>query len=194
MPKTYSLLKVEDADADGKTVTDKDSDFHAKQKFRRVQISNTSTSDGIPKLYNFKSKDPKQFEYPFPSEGYFNKMKPERTPPTTISGVPGGGDPGMFYKKPIEDVAEEDIQSLVAEKATKSEEDILLDQLGDTSLSKGEKALMLSEIIGTSGGMEGKTKKALELMKSKSKSDRQLKKDIAKLKYLQKGKERIAGI
>ena len=44
MPKTYSLLKVEDADSEGKTVTDKDSDFHEKQKFRRIQISNTSTS------------------------------------------------------------------------------------------------------------------------------------------------------
>ena len=46
---------------------------------------------------------------------------------------------------------------------------------------------MLSEIIGTAGGMEGKTKKAIELMKAKSKEDRQLKKDITKLKYLQKG-------
>ena len=44
MPKTYSLLKVEDADTDGKTVTDKDADFHEKQKFRRIQISNTSTN------------------------------------------------------------------------------------------------------------------------------------------------------
>ena len=44
MPKTYSLLKVEDADSEGKTVTDKDSDFHEKQKFRRIQVSNTSTS------------------------------------------------------------------------------------------------------------------------------------------------------
>ena len=44
MPKTYSLLKVEDADTEGKTVTDKDADFHEKQKFRRIQISNTSTS------------------------------------------------------------------------------------------------------------------------------------------------------
>ena len=44
MPKTYSLLKVEDADSEGKTVTDKDSDFHEKQKIRRIQISNTSTS------------------------------------------------------------------------------------------------------------------------------------------------------
>ena len=44
MPKTYSLLKVEDADSEGKTVTDKDSDFHEKQKFRRIQISNTSTN------------------------------------------------------------------------------------------------------------------------------------------------------
>ena len=83
--------------------------------------------------------------------------------------------------------------SALAEKATKSEEDILLDQLGDTSLSKGEKALMLSEIIGQKG-WKGKTDKALELMKAKSKEDRQLKKDIAKLKYLQKGKEKIAGI
>jgi len=78
-------------------------------------------------------------------------------------------------------------------KATKSEEDILLEQLGDTSLSKGEKALMLSEIIGQKG-WKGKTDKAIELMKAKTKSDRQLKKDIAKLKYLQKGKERIARI
>ena len=31
-------------------------------------------------------------------------------------------------------------------------------------------------------------------MKAKAKSDRQLKKDVAKLRYLQKGKERIAGI
>ena len=44
MPKTYSLLKVEDADTEGKTVTDKDSDFHEKQKFRRIQVSNTSTN------------------------------------------------------------------------------------------------------------------------------------------------------
>ena len=44
MPKTYSLLKVEDADEEGKTVTDKDADFHEKQKFRRIQVSNTSTS------------------------------------------------------------------------------------------------------------------------------------------------------
>ena len=44
MPKTYSLLKVEDADSEGKTVTGKDSDFHEKQKFRRIQVSNTSTS------------------------------------------------------------------------------------------------------------------------------------------------------
>ena len=44
MPKTYSLLKVEDADTEGKTVTDKDADFHEKQKFRRIQVSNTSTS------------------------------------------------------------------------------------------------------------------------------------------------------
>jgi len=78
-------------------------------------------------------------------------------------------------------------------KATKSEEDLLLEQLGDTSLSKGEKALMLSEIIGQKG-WKGKTDKAVELMKARSKEDRQLKKDIAKLKYLQKGKERIAGI
>jgi hypothetical protein len=164
--------------------------------FNRGEEDTSINMQGIPKIYNanFTSEDPSQFRFPFPSEGYFNKMKPERAPPTTISGVPGGGDPGMFYKKPIEDVAEEDIPSLVAEKATKSEEDILLDQLGDTSLSKGEKALMLADIIGTPGGMEGKTKKALELMKGKAKSDRQLKKDIAKLKYLQKGKERIAGI
>ena len=44
MPKRYSLMKVEDDDAEGKTVTDKDADFHEKQKFRRIQISNTSTN------------------------------------------------------------------------------------------------------------------------------------------------------
>ena len=107
--------------------------------------------------------------------------------PPTAKGPPGGGDPDMFYKKPEPSLEE----SLVA--PTKSEEDILLEQLGDTSLSKGEKALMLSEIIGQKG-WKGKTDKAIELMKSKTKEDRQLKKDIAKLKYLQKGKEKIAGI
>jgi len=152
----------------------------------------TSTSEGIPKIYNFKSKDPHQFRFPFGKDGYFDKFKKERTPPTIIPGVPGGGDPDMFYKKPVEEVVEEDTPSLIGE-APKSEEDILLDELGDTSLSKGEKALMLSEIIGQKG-WKGKTDKAIELMKAKSKEDRQLKKDIAKLKYLQKGKERIAGI
>ena len=44
MPKKYSLMKVEDDDAEGKTVTDKDADFHQKQIFRRVQVSNTSTN------------------------------------------------------------------------------------------------------------------------------------------------------
>ena len=44
MPKRYSLMKVEDDDTEGKTVTDKDSDFHEKQIFRRVQITNTSTN------------------------------------------------------------------------------------------------------------------------------------------------------
>ena len=45
MPKTYSLMKVEDDDAEGKTVTDKDSDFHKKQIFHKVQIKNRSTSE-----------------------------------------------------------------------------------------------------------------------------------------------------
>ena len=45
MPKTYSLLKVEDADSEGKTVTDKDTDFHKKQIFHKVQIKNRSTSE-----------------------------------------------------------------------------------------------------------------------------------------------------
>ena len=153
----------------------------------------TSTSEGIPKIYNFKSEDPSQFRFPFSGkDGYFDKFKEERTPPTIVPGPPGGGDPDMFYKKPIEDVVEEDTPSLIGE-APKSEEDILLDELGDTSLSKGEKALMLSEIIGQKG-WKGKTDKAIELMKAKSKEERQLKKDIAKLKYLQKGKEKIAGI
>ena len=157
-----------------------------------TQERDTSTSEGIPKIYDFKSEDPHQFRFPFGKDGYFDRFKEKKTPPTIVPGVPGGGDPDMFYKKPIEDVPEE-TPSLISEKATKSDEDILLDQLGDTSLSKGEKALMLSEIIGQKG-WKGKTDKALELMKAKSREDRQLKKDIAKLKYLQKGKERIAGI
>jgi len=154
----------------------------------------TPTNEGISRIYNFKSNDPHQFRFPFSgNDGYFDRFKEEKTPPTIIPGVPGGGDKGMFApKKPVEDVVEEDTPSLIG-KAPKSEEDILLEQLGDTSLSKGEKALMLSEIIGQKG-WKGKTDKALELMKAKSKEDRQLKKDIAKLKYLQKGKERIAGI
>ena len=45
MPKRYSLMKVEDDDAEGKTVTDKDSDFHKKQIFHKVQIKNRSTSE-----------------------------------------------------------------------------------------------------------------------------------------------------
>ena len=45
MPKTYSLLKVEDADSEGKTVTDNDTDFHKKQIFHKVQIKNRSTSE-----------------------------------------------------------------------------------------------------------------------------------------------------
>ena len=158
-----------------------------------TQERDTSTSEGIPKIYDFKSEDLHQFRYPFSGkDGYFDRFKEEKTPPTIVPGVPGGGDPDMFYKKPVEDVVEEDTPSLIG-KAPKSEEDILLEQLGDTSLSKGEKALMLSEIIGQKG-WKGKTDKALELMKAKSREDRQLKKDIAKLKYLQKGKEKIAGI
>ena len=45
MPRTYSLLKVEDADSEGKTVTDKDTDFHKKQIFHKVQIKNRSTNE-----------------------------------------------------------------------------------------------------------------------------------------------------
>ena len=45
MPRTYSLLKVEDEDSEGKTVTDKDTDFHKKQIFHKVQIKNRSTSE-----------------------------------------------------------------------------------------------------------------------------------------------------
>ena len=45
MPKKYSLMKVEDDDAEGKTVTDKDADFHKKQIFHKVQIKNRSTSE-----------------------------------------------------------------------------------------------------------------------------------------------------
>ena len=153
----------------------------------------TPTNEGIPRIYNFSSEDPNQFRFPFSSDGYFDRFKEKPTPPVIIPGVPGGGDKGMFApKKEAEEVVEE-APPLIG-KAPKSEEDILLEQLADTSLTKGEKALALSEIIGTPGGIEGKTKKALELMKVKAKEDRQTKKDIAKLKYLQKGKERIAGI
>ena len=45
MPKRYSLMKVEDEDTEGKTVTDKDPDFHKKQIFHKVQIKNRSTSE-----------------------------------------------------------------------------------------------------------------------------------------------------
>ena len=45
MPKRYSLMKVEDDDVEGKTVTDKDADFHKKQIFHKVQIKNRSTSE-----------------------------------------------------------------------------------------------------------------------------------------------------
>ena len=45
MPKRYSLMKVEDDDTEGKTVTDKDVDFHKKQIFHKVQIKNRSTSE-----------------------------------------------------------------------------------------------------------------------------------------------------
>jgi len=45
MPKRYSLMKVEDDDTEGKTVTDTDADFHKKQIFHKVQIKNQSTSE-----------------------------------------------------------------------------------------------------------------------------------------------------
>ena len=45
MPKRYSLMKVEDEETEGKTVTDKDPDFHKKQIFHKVQIKNRSTSE-----------------------------------------------------------------------------------------------------------------------------------------------------
>ena len=45
MPKTYSLLKIEDADVDGKPVTDNNIDFHKKQVFEKVHIKNKSTSE-----------------------------------------------------------------------------------------------------------------------------------------------------
>ena len=38
-------MKVEDDDVEGKTVTDKDADFHKKQIFHKVQIKNRSTSE-----------------------------------------------------------------------------------------------------------------------------------------------------
>ena len=38
-------MKVEDEDTEGKTVTDKDPDFHKKQIFHKVQIKNRSTSE-----------------------------------------------------------------------------------------------------------------------------------------------------
>ena len=38
----------------------------------------TSTSEGIPKIYNFKSEDPSQFRFPFSGkDGYFDKFKKE---------------------------------------------------------------------------------------------------------------------
>ena len=45
MPKRYSLMKVEDEDADNKPVTDKDSDFHKKQVLEKLVVKNTSTSE-----------------------------------------------------------------------------------------------------------------------------------------------------
>jgi len=100
----------------------------------------------------------------------------------------------IYNEKELSKSNTDNNQAVIDKINAKSEEDLLLEKLGDTSLSKGEKALMLSEIIGTAGGLEGKTKKALELAKSKAKQDRLTKRDITKLKYLQKGKERIAGI
>ena len=118
-----------------------------------------------------------------PKDKYVSPARPHEDMPA-LEGIEAAG------KKDFGPYTE---GSALEGKATKSEEDLLLEQLGDTSLSKGEKALMLSEIIGQKG-WKGKTDKAVELMKARSKEDRQLKKDIAKLKYLQKGKERIAGI
>ena len=117
-----------------------------------------------------------------PKEKYVSPARPHEDMLEGIETIEGKKDFGPYTE-----------ESALEGKATKSEEDLLLEQLGDTSLSKGEKALMLSEIIGQKG-WKGKTDKAIELMKARSKEDRQLKKDIAKLKYLQKGKERIAGI
>ena len=172
-----------------------------KKATKAVAGSTSNYDDGLLDYWPYKEGD-KFGNYDFwptvppgtrlDEEGKIIPKREELPPPTIIPGVPGGGDQDMFApKKSIED---DTPAELTEEKATKSEEDLLLEKLGDTSLSKGEKALMLSEIIGTAGGMEGKTKKAIELMKAKSKEDRQLKKDITKLKYLQKGKERIAGI
>ncbi len=45
MPKTYSLLKVEDTDSDNKPVTDEDGDFHKKQVLQKLVVKNTSTSE-----------------------------------------------------------------------------------------------------------------------------------------------------
>ena len=45
MPKRYSLMKVEDDDADNKPVTDKDSDFHKKQVLQKLVVKNTSTNE-----------------------------------------------------------------------------------------------------------------------------------------------------
>ena len=46
--------------------------------FNRGEEDTSINMQGIPKLYNtnFTSEDPSQFRFPFPSEGYFNKMKP----------------------------------------------------------------------------------------------------------------------
>ena len=171
-----------------------------KKATKAVAGSTSNYDDGLLDYWPYKEGD-KFGNYDFwptvppgtrlDEEGKIIPKREELPPPTIIPGVPGGGDQDMFApKKSIED---DTPAGLTEEKATKSEEDLLLEQLGDTSLSKGEKALMLSEIIGQKG-WKGKTDKAIELMKAKSKEDRQLKKDIAKLKYLQKGKERIAGI
>ena len=44
MPKRYSLMKVEDDDADNKPVTDKDGDFHKNTSSGSSSSSNSSGS------------------------------------------------------------------------------------------------------------------------------------------------------
>ena len=116
------------------------------------------------------------------------------TPITTAKGPPGGGDPDMFYKKE----EELPIDLLEPGETPKSAEDILREAYEDTPMTKGEKALILADVIGTPGGTKAKTKKAIDLLKDEAKAERIRKaagkREVAKMIYGQKGKEKIAGM